>query len=109
MLPYIILLLSFLVFSGSAILSFSKSFSESNFFIPTTLILGLCSTTLWICLVRTINNPQKLFWWSLAWDLLMLLAFYLLPILIGSVKLNSSISFGLILILLGIMLVKASS
>lgn len=105
---WLIFILAFVLYSASAYLSYHEEWKTRNFYFPLGIFIGLCITTLWFWLVRYIDDKNKIYFYSLIWDTIMIGVFYITPIIIYGVSINKAGLFGLILIIAGLIIFKTS-
>ncbi len=64
---------------------------------------------LWLELAKRTDNPEKLFFYSLCWDAVVLAASLAIPITVFGVRPSITSAVGVILFILGVVLVKVGS
>lgn len=104
-----ILPLAFLVFLAGSVMSFSDSFRRSAWFIPGFTTANLAIGFLWVWAARLLDDKAKIYVYSLYWDSLMVLCYYLLPLLVMGIKLNTQTLCGIFLTVTGLVVIKAYS
>lgn len=104
-----LLLPAFLVFLVGSAMSFSDTFRRSTWFIPGFTTANLAIGFLWIWAARLLDDKAKIYVFSLYWDSLMVLCYYILPLLAMGIKLNSQTVFGIVLTVIGLIVIKAYS
>ena len=73
-----------ILYSISSFATYSKTIRDSAYIIPLNLSIALISSSLWVYMVRSINDTNKIISASLAWDLIVTLAYVLVPVCIAS-------------------------
>ena len=72
-----------ILYSISSFATYSKTIRDSAYIIPLNLSIALISSSLWVYMVRSINDTNKIISASLAWDLIVTLAYVLVPVCIA--------------------------
>ena len=78
---WLCLLPAFVTHCISAYLTYTK-WRDSSLYIPLSLALTCISTTIYTLAARQLNGTKEIMLLSFAWDALMLLAFYGIPMLL---------------------------
>ncbi len=100
------LLLVGLVYTIGAYLSYGDEFRQKWWFIPVCTVLGTISGTMWFIMVKLIDDKQRIYVYSLMWDMVMMSIYYLFPLLFLGVKLDKWSIFGLCLMICGLTIIK---
>lgn len=85
---WLILIPSFMVFIAGATCSYSKSFRDSSYYLPAFVSLSLIGGWLWVTASRRLDTTKDILLFSLAWDVLMVLAYYAGPLVLKGEGLN---------------------
>lgn len=104
-----ILFYASLMFVGSAVCSYSKTIKDSWFFLAYMLITALAGSWLWVVASRRLTAVADQLWYSLVWDILMMGAFYGIPLLFFDHKMNWQSWCAIALIVIGILWFKAQT
>lgn len=76
-----ILFYIFLMFVVSAVFTYTKSLKDSWMFLVMMIVTSLMGSYMWVIASRRLNTISELVWFSLVWDLLMVAAYYIIPLL----------------------------
>lgn len=101
---FVLIFVTFL-YVASSYIAYQESWRQSSWYLPTGMLIGVLLTILWVATVKYIDNRERIYFFSLAWDFIMVAVFYLLPLFMG-VKLDKWGLFGLTLVAAGLVLVK---
>lgn len=101
-----ILVSIFVTYSVYTYLGYNESLRNSRYFILMGLTLALTSNLLWLLGLRIINNSQSIFWFSLAFDVIVTTCSLYVPIVLSKVKFNSITWLGVALVVLGLFIIK---
>ncbi len=104
--PWLILIPAFVCFAIGAGISYTDSIRKSQWFIPAYFSVGFVGMVCWVWACRLIDDKQKLYLFSLAWDFLMVVCYYALPLLIFEFKFNKGVIIGMLIMLVGLVIVK---
>lgn len=94
-----------LLYMVSAYLTFSDKYRNAPYFLPACLGIGVLTASIWFGMVKYLDDKQKIYFFSLCWDTMMVMVFYFLPLFLG-VKLDKWSLFGIGLMLVGLSIVK---
>jgi multidrug transporter EmrE-like cation transporter len=89
-----------------AYLTYKEEWRHEWWYIPVGCIFGYILVPIWYLVVRHIDDNDRIYFYSLCWDTLMVLVYYLLPIFLFGVKLNRNGVIGLLLMAAGLILLK---
>lgn len=103
------LLLSFFMYCVCAYFSYSDEMRKKPWFIPVAVGLGTVVSTIWFITVRWLDDKQKIYVFSLFWDFVMMFVYYFLPIVWFGVKLDKWAAVGMLMMVAGLVIVKARS
>jgi len=73
---------------------------------PTTIIIGLICSIIWNSMVKYIDDKNKIYFYSLIWDISTIFIYYLYPILFLNIKLHKLGIVGILMIVVGLVIVK---
>ena len=90
-------------------ISYSEEFKQSNYYYPAGFAVGLLTTLIWFTAVRSITEKEKLYFYSLCWDFVMISVFYFFPILFLGIKVNKIGLVGIGLMVVGLIIVKVKT
>lgn len=103
---WLVLLLAGIVYTFSAYLSYNEEWKKHWSYYPTGIFFGILVSILWYYLAKHIPEKNRIYFYSLVWDTIMIFVFYFTPILFYGVTLNKANLIGLALIILGLMVFK---
>lgn len=96
----------FLVFTLGAWASYSDKWRDSVWFFPTVAGTGFVCSVLWYLASRALACKELIFTYSLVWDSLMMVAYYVLPLLVMGVRPGPGVMLGGALIVSGMLVIK---
>lgn len=88
---------------------YSLNYRNSNIVIYVAIIDSIISNIAWIYLVRMGVDNYKIFWYSIIWELVMIVPYYLVPIFFFGLAFNIIQLIGLVSIVVGVSLLKLGS
>lgn len=94
-----------LVFLLGSVLSYSR-YRDANWFLPTCMAVWALSGYLWAVAVRRLRTTDEIYRLSLAWDVVVLGAYYFAPVLWADIRLTPLAWLGAAFVIFGIFLVK---
>ena len=103
---WLCLLPSFVVHCAGAYLTYSKSCRDAFWYIPVSLILTCISTTIYTLAARQLRGVQEIMLFSFAWDTLMLLAYYGMPMFLKNKEMGIHSYLSATVIVIGIIYFK---
>jgi hypothetical protein len=68
--------------------TYNSSIRDSNAIFPINWAVAFASSTIWILMVRTLNDTNKIVAASLAWDVIVTLIYAVIPAVIQGKNLN---------------------
>jgi hypothetical protein len=105
-----------LYFASSAIvyvaylwLSYTPRLKDSNLAFWVAMGSALLVAWLWLEVAKRSESPERLFFYSLCWDAVVLIASLAIPITIFGVRPSVTSAVGVMLFVLGVVLVKVGS
>lgn len=104
--PYLFLLPAGVVLALGGYLSYTPEAKNHRSFIYVMAAIGALNVSLWALAAKVSETPKQLFCVGLAWDLLTLFSYTVIPLLLFSIKLSTQAWLGLILAVVGVLLVK---
>ena len=103
---WLVLVIATILYCICAYITYQEEVRKQWWFIPFGVLLGTTLATMWFLTIRYIGDKQRIYVFSLFWDTIMWSIYYILPAVFFGVKLNSWTSFGLALIVAGLLVVK---
>ena len=107
MMEWFILVLVAFLYSISVYISYNEQIRQSNWYIPSSGFIGLIGGVLWASMVKWLDEKEKIYFYSLAWDTIIVAVFYFLPFFFG-IKLSVNGIIGITLMTIGLILIKLS-
>lgn len=105
--------LNFLYLSTASILyaiftwyTFNDEIRQSPYFFVIGLAYAVLANFTWIILVRNINDTRQILFYSLAWDVLMAVIGWMIPIIFYHARLTLTSSLGVLLIIAGVLVLR---
>lgn len=99
-------LIGFIVYTILAITSYSDTLKSSGWYYWIGLTAALIANSAWLHLAKQEPSASRLVVLGLYWDVMLLVAYMLVPILFFEARLTAIQGAGLVLILCGIILTK---
>lgn len=106
--PFLFLLPVFAMCLAGSWMSYTDWARRAWWYGPGLVVLGALCTACFAAGARCLDNRTRIFVFSLGYDVLMALAYYVVPVLAFGLKLPSGVAAGAALILAGLILVHAS-
>ena len=106
---YFILFYVFLMFILSSVFTYNKVLKESSWFLVIMIGTSLLGSYMWVVASRRLNELSDQLWFSLVWDILMMVAYYLIPLFFLEHKMNWQSWAALGLIVIGILWFKSQT
>lgn len=106
---WVMLAVTFTVCVLSALLSYRREWCDRWWFAPAFAAFSVVNGLAWGWAVKWAKSDRETYVLSLAWDVVVVGTWILVPILTGHVKLNGLLLGGVILMLAGMMVAKAGS
>lgn len=104
-----LLLVVVAVFSvAAAYLSYLESCRDCWWYVPAGVSLAVPVSIIWYSSARLLGNANSVYFYSMCWDAVAVAAFYLIPLLCFGVRLNWQGLAGVVCMLVGLLLFKAS-
>jgi hypothetical protein len=103
------LLAVFLLYSIASYASYNKLFRDSSYIFALNWSVALMSSTLWIVMIRTLNDTNKIVAASLVWDLIVTVTYALIPALMQGKNITWQSYAALGLAVIAVMWFKAST
>jgi hypothetical protein len=104
-----ILFYVFLMFVAGAVCTYSKALKDHWIFYVVMIGTALAGSYAWVVASRRLDKVADLMWFSLLWDILMVIAYYAIPFFFYEHKLNWQAWCAMILIIVGILWFKMES
>lgn len=102
---YLYLSLGIVTVFFQAVLSYSKQFHDNALYYPTGLFLNLVGAFFWYYIAKNSAEKSTLFL-SLLWDASIVIFFVTVPILFFGVRLTSTETLGILIVILGFVIIK---
>ena len=84
MVVVICLAIAAVLYSAASYASYTESVRNSNWFLAITLFVSVISSSVWMSLVRHLNDNNKIIAASLMWDALITMVYAVIPALLAS-------------------------
>lgn len=106
--PYWLLLPVFLLCCAGSYLSYTDAARRGPHYVWQMALLGAGCAALFAVAARALDDKPRVYVFSLAYDFLMAVAYYLLPLAVFGVRLSPGVVAGVALAALGFALIKAA-
>lgn len=103
---WIMLCLALPVYFIISYLGYNENARRANWFVPVAVLFNLITSTIWFLAVKYIDDKNRIFFYCLCWDALMVTIAYFVPVFLFNLQLNKLTIFGFILMLIGLALIK---
>lgn len=100
LIPYALLL------ALGSLFSYRQELKDSRWFLPVYVGASISCSLLWVWSVRTLGDVNRVYFLSLCIDLLMILAYYVLPLALVELRFNRWTCLGVGMMVLGLAVVK---
>lgn len=97
---------AFVAFLVGSVFSYSDSLRNSRAYMPVFVTAILATGFCWVAATRMADDKNKIYVFSLAWDFVMIVAYYFIPLIVFEFKFNLGVIAGMLLMLVGMVLVK---
>lgn len=104
--PFVVVVIAFVLYSVASWMSYHPTHRERNWFLFVMGSISLCGGLLWAWVVRLCATKRDLFTASVAWDVAVMAAYSVLPLLAFGVKLSPMSWFGFGMVVVGAVMVK---
>lgn len=104
----IFLILAACIYVTTCWLTYSEWAREQWWYVPIGVALAALAGVLWFVAVKVFQDKQRMYVFNLVWDALVMTIYYGMPFLLFEVKINQWMLFGLALIVIGAVIVKAA-
>jgi hypothetical protein len=78
----------FLTFAAGSYTTYSKTFRDSSYYLPSFVALSLVSGWLWVVASRRLDSTSNILMFSMVWDLMMVIAYYAGPLVFKGESFN---------------------
>jgi hypothetical protein len=68
-------------FAVGSLFTYNKALRESPYYFPAFFACGMVVSGVWVLASRRFQSDEKIMFFSLVWDVLMLLCYYVAPLL----------------------------
>ncbi len=106
---YLLLTLVFLLCVLGSWASFTDRVRNGGSYLPLMLAVSVGTGFLFACGCRLLDSKERIFVFSLGYDVVMATAYYLLPVLAFGCKPGPGVGWGALLIVLGLLLVHGGT
>lgn len=96
------------LYSISSFVSYTKEFRDSNWILPLNWSVALVSSTLWIVMIRSLNDTNKIITASMAWDIIVTVAYAVIPAFMQGKNLSWQAYAALFVVLVSLIWFKVS-
>jgi hypothetical protein len=97
------------IYSIASFASYSKEIRDSNYVFILNCLIGVMSSALWILMIRSLNDTNKIVAASLVWDLIVTIAYVVVPIIMQGKTLEWQAYAALALAVVAILWFKAAT
>lgn len=91
---------------SGVIISYTPSIRESSIGIIIGVLLALFTNLIWFIITRLLIYPEKIYKFGAVWDLMFAASWFILPIILFQVKLDTQGFIGLLLVVIGVVLLN---
>lgn len=102
---WLVLIPAFIIFATGGFLSYRDDLKGAWWYPHAFAILSISSGYLWGLAARRMS-AQDTYALSLAWDVVMMFSYYVLPLVAYGIRLNEGTALGLLMIVTGVIFVK---
>lgn len=99
----------FLMFILSSVFTYTKSLKESVWFLIVMIATSLLGSYCWVVASRRLDTLADQLWYSIVWDILMMVAYYVLPLFFLEHKMNWQSWAAIGMIVVGIVWFKSQT
>lgn len=92
-----------------AFLTYKEEWRYEWWYLPISSFFGSVLVLIWYLVIRHIGDKDRIYFYSLCWDGVLVGVYYFLPILLFGVRLERMGIVGLALILVGLVMIKLSN
>lgn len=103
---WIALVVVFVLYSICCYFTFDDRTRAKWWYVPSGVFLGIVCNTIWLFMTRSLDDKEKIYFYALFWDAMIVVVFYGMPILLFGVKLNKWGLLGLALMITGLTIMK---
>jgi len=89
-----------------AYIAYDVAIKASPWFLPAGIAVGIVSNLIWLYVTKITTDNKDLFLYGLVWDVMMMAAYIIVPMLLFDVRLDWKQTVGTILVVLGLILTK---
>lgn len=89
-----------------AYIAYDVAIKASPWFLPLGVVVGIVSNLIWLYVTKITTDNKELFLYGLIWDVMMMAAYIIVPLLLFNVRLDWKQSLGTILVIIGLILTK---
>ena len=89
--------------------SYSPIYRNNNAIIYAAILNSIISNVAWVLLVKIGVDNHRIFWYSVLWELVMIVPYYIVPLFFFGLNLSIVQLFGLAAIIIGTALLRLGS
>lgn len=89
-----------------AYLTYKEEWRNESWYLPVCFFFGTVLVVIWYMVIKYIGDKDRIYFFSLCWDAVMVAVYYILPVLVFGVKLDRYGIGGLCLMIAGLALLK---
>lgn len=106
---YFLLFIVFIIYSIGSAIAYNDSIRNSPWLYVYALIISTVGSLLWITIVKIVDQKEKIYVVGVWWDVIVALAYTIVPIIFFHLKFGPMAWMGVILIMAGLLLLKRGS
>lgn len=95
-----------MLYSFCAYLSYNDKMRDEWYYVPLCIFMGTIVSTIWFITCRYLDDKQRIYVYSLFWDLMMGGVYYFMPLLFFGVRIDRWSLFGLFMVVAGLTIIK---
>lgn len=103
---WLIIFAVMVTYSSSLALCYNDDLRRSWFYPWLSIGIGFVISSLWMLGVRTIDNKERIFLFSLCWEFSVILIDYLVPLVFYGLNVNKYVVLGSLITALGLTIMK---
>ena len=106
---YYLMIPLFVLLSAASAASYADTARRHWSYVPGMMILGSLTTLIFAYGSKLLDDKSRIFVYSLAYDCMMALCYYILPLIVLGVRVNAGVMIGSVLIIVGLIIIKGTS
>lgn len=103
---WLILFVAMVFYCISLFLCYCQDIRSSWYYVPLALSIGICTSLMWILSVKVIDNKERIFFFSLCWEFLVVFIDCLIPLVFFGINANKYIVIGAAIVVAGLVVMK---